>query len=134
MNKIIGQTKDAGFQFGLRKTFSVSLESAWDFMFSEQGLKTWLGELENELEVDEEYITKEGIEGLVRVFKPMSHIRLSWKKKNWENSSTIQVRVFGNQEKTTISFHQEKLLNGEQRDEMKKYWNEVMNVIANKMN
>ena len=64
----------------------------------------------------------------------MSHIRLSWKKKNWENSSTIQVRVFGNQEKTTISFHQEKLLNGEQRDEMKKYWNEVMNVIANKMN
>ena len=131
---MIGQTKEVGFQFGLRKTFSVPLESVWDYMFSEQGLKIWLGEIENELEIDRQFITKEGVEVLVRVFKPMSHIRLSWKKKNWENSSTIQVRVFGNQEKTTISFHQEKLLNGEQRDEMKKYWNEVMNVIANKMN
>ena len=133
MNKMTGQTKELGFQFGLRKTFAVPLESAWDFMFSEQGLKIWLGELENELEIDEQFKTREGVEGLVRVFKPFSHIRLNWKNKNWDNNSTVQVRIFGNQKKTTISFHQEKLLDAEQRDEMKEYWNKIVSKLAKEL-
>ncbi|MEM8969752.1 MAG: hypothetical protein AAGE93_25260, partial [Bacteroidota bacterium] len=48
------------------------------------------------------------------------------KMKKWKNLSTLQVRVMGNKEKTTISFHQEKLLDNSQREEMKKYWNEKM--------
>jgi len=27
-----------GFQIGIRKTFTVSIETAWDFLFSEKGL------------------------------------------------------------------------------------------------
>jgi len=49
---------------------------------------------------------------------------------NWVNMSTVQIRVIGNQEKTTIAIHQEKLLNAEQRAEMKEYWNEIMNKIG----
>ncbi|MEE4259922.1 MAG: SRPBCC domain-containing protein [Bacteroidales bacterium] len=129
-DNIIGQTKNVGFQFGLRKTFPIPLESVWDFMFSEQGIKIWLGEIENELEIDKHFKIKEGVEGLVRVFKPFSHIRLSWKKKNWKNISTVQVRIIGNRRKTTISFHQEKLLNTKQRDEMKEYWNKIVSMLA----
>ena len=88
-----------------------------------------VGELENELELKKEYKTKRGIKGFVRVFKLNYHIRLNWKKKNWENMSTIQIRVIGNQEKTTIAIHQEKLLNSEQRTEMKEYWTKIMEIL-----
>lgn len=41
--KAVGLTKDAGWQFGLRKTFHFSQEYLWHFMFSNKGLKIWLG-------------------------------------------------------------------------------------------
>ncbi|APY12125.1 ATPase [Seonamhaeicola sp. S2-3] len=133
MENQVGKTKDVGFQFGIRKTFSVSSEKVWDFLFSENGLKIWLGNLKNELEIKKEYETENGITGLVRVFKANSHIRLNWKPKNWENMSTIQIRVIGNQTKATIAIHQEKLLNTEQRNEMKAYWTEIIKKIGDEL-
>lgn len=127
--KPVGLTKDAGWQFGLRRTLPYSLEYLWDFMFSMKGLKIWLGELDKEPEIKKAYKTKDGIEGLIRVFTPYSHIRLSWKKKDWENISIVQVRVIGNREKATISFHHEKLSDSHQREEMKLYWNKKMTEI-----
>ena len=44
--------------------------------------------------------------------------------------STVQIRVIGNKEKTTIAIHQEKLLNSKQREEMKEYWNKVMKTLT----
>jgi len=131
MKKEIGKTKDVGFQFGIRKTFPISAEKAWDFMFGAKGLKIWLGELKGELEIKKGYETENGITGDVRVFKPNSHIRLTWKPKNWQNISTLQIRVIPNQNKTTIAIHQENLLDSAQRAEMKEYWNNVMNTITN---
>ncbi len=133
MERPIGQTKDVGFQFGLRKTFPIPFEQVWDFLFSEDGLKIWLGELQSIFEINKPYHTKDGVEGKVRVFRPYSHIRLNWKKKHWENLSTLQVRVMGNPKKATISFHQEKLLNSEQRTEMKEYWNKVMLKLSDEL-
>ncbi len=130
MENQLGKTKDVGFQFGIRKTFPVSSEKVWDFLFSENGLKIWLGNLKNELEIKKEYETENGITGLVRVFKANSHIRLNWKPTHWKNTSTVQIRVIGNQTKTTIAIHQEKLLNAEQRAEMKAYWSVIMNKIG----
>ncbi len=133
MESQVGKTKDAGFQFGIRKTFPVSSEKAWDYLFSENGLVIWLGKLKNEIEIKKEYETENGITGLVRVFKANSHIRLNWKLKNWENMSTVQIRVIENTGKATIAIHQEKLLNIEQRAEMKEYWNEIMKEIATEL-
>lgn len=134
MEKQIGQTKDIGFQFGIRKTIPISTEKAWDFLFSESGLKIWLGNLKNELEIKKEYETENGISGLVRVFKAYSHIRLNWKLKKWENMSTVQIRVIGNSKRATIAIHQEKLLGSEQRSEMKEYWGLIMNKLTDEMN
>ena len=130
MENQVGKTKDVGFQFGIRKTIPVSAEKVWDFLFSEKGLKIWLGKLNTELELKKEFNTENVITGLVRVFKPNSHIRLNWKPKNWENISTVQIRVIGDENKTTIAFHQEKLLNSEQRTEMKKYWTEIIEKLT----
>ena len=134
MEKQLGQTKDAGFQLGIRKTFPVSTEKVWDFLFSKRGLKIWLGNLKNELEIKKEYETENGISGLVRVFKAYSHIRLNWKRKTWENMSTVQIRVIGNEDKTTIAIHQEKLLNAGQRNEIKGYWSKIMKALIDEMN
>jgi hypothetical protein len=133
MEKIIGKTKKVGFQFGLRKTFSIPLENIHEFLLSEKGLNIWLGELQSKLIINEKFVTKEGIEGMVRVLKPFSHIRLNWKKKKWNNMSTLQVRLIRKTEKTTISFHVEKLLDSQQRDEMKKHLNEVMQKLTDEI-
>ena len=130
MGKVVGQTKDVGFQFGLRKTFRFPKEQVWAFMFSKAGLDIWLGKLKDDLKLDKTFKTRDGIEGAVRVFKPWSHIRMSWKKPDWENMSTVQVRVIANGEKTIISFHQEKLVDAKQRMEMKAYWNTVMRKLS----
>ena len=130
MAKQIGKTKDTGFQFGIRKTYPLSSDDMWNFLFSEKGLKIWLGKLDGELELKKEFITEKGVRGYVRVFKPSSHIRINWQKKNWTNISTVQLRVIGNKKKTTIKFHQEKLVGSEQREEMKLYWNKIVNKIS----
>lgn len=127
----VGKTKSSGWQFGLRKTFPVSEQQAWDFIFSDQGLGIWLGALTTDLELKKRYRTREGIEGLVRVFEPNSHIRMSWTKEGWKNTSTVQVRIIPKAtNKTVISFLQEQLTGAQQRAEMKEYWNEKMDRIS----
>ena len=133
MGNQIGKTKDVGFQFGIRRTIPVSTDKVWDFLFSSNGLKIWLGKLKNELELKKEFETEEGITGFVRVFKTNSHIRLNWKLKTWKNMTTVQIRVIGNETKTTIAIHQEKLLNPQQRNEMKEYWGGVIEKLTNKI-
>ncbi len=132
-NKLVGQTKDAGFQFGVRKTFPVSINTAWDFITSNEGLTVWLGKVNQDgIELNKAYKTKEGIEGKITVLKRYSHIRLTWKRKDWKNTSIVQIRVIASGEKTTISIHQEKLLNHIQREEMKSYWGKIMMEINSK--
>jgi uncharacterized protein YndB with AHSA1/START domain len=85
--KVVGQTKDAGFQIGVRKTFAVPVETIWNFLILEKGLSTWLGNISLEnFELDKPYKTEEEIEGKVNVFKPNSHVRLTWKPKRWTNT------------------------------------------------
>ncbi len=70
MEKIIGQTKGWGFQIGVRKTLPVSYDTAWDFLFSNEGLKIWLGKINSDkLELNKTYKTKDGAEGKINVFK-----------------------------------------------------------------
>lgn len=133
-NKTIGQTKNTGFQIGVRKTFAVSVETAWDFLFSEKGLAFWLGKIELEsFSLDKPYKTKDGIEGKISTFNPFSNIRMTWKPTHWTNMSTVQIRVIEIKGKTTISFHQDKLIDSDQRNEMKKHWNNVLAKIGTEL-
>jgi len=81
--KPVGQTKDGTFQFGLRKTFPQNHKVVWDFMFSKEGLSIWLGEIDFEnLEIKKEFTLSNGLSGKINTFKPYSHIRMIWKKKD----------------------------------------------------
>ena len=126
----VGKTKDTGFQFGIRKTFALPLEEVWVFLCSPKGTSIWLGEIDGELEIQQPFVTAEGTTGTIRLFQSYAHLRMSWKKADWQNTATLQLRVIGNHHKTTIAFHLEKLLNEQQREAMKKHWSDVMQALT----
>lgn len=127
-----GKTKDAGYQVGVRKTLDHSLEEVWNFLLSKEGLSIWLGTNQlDKWETGIEFILPDGTWGNIRVFKLYSHIRLSWKPSRWHNVSILQVRTIPKDQKTTVSFHQEHLLNEQQRNEMKMHWTRVLENIRN---
>ncbi len=130
---MVGQTKSAGFQVGKRKTFELSLQQAWDFIISDEGIRLWLGDIQGtRVEEGNTYRTRDGAEGEFRIVNPYSHIRLTWRPEGWHKASTIQVRVIPtNKSKTVISFHQENLLGEKERGIMYQKWSKVVEEIEN---
>ena len=123
MSTEVGKTKTSGYQFGIRRTVPVSAEEAWYRLFSPAGMKLWLGKGDfDNLQLDKVYETTDGISGRIRLIVPGSHIRMNWKKEKWPNDSILQIRIINKGNRSTISFHQEKLLDAEQRKEMKAFW------------
>ncbi len=134
--KVVSQTKDVGFQIGVRKTIAVAPQKAWDFLTSAEGFKLWLGELSSwRLEKGARYKTAEGTVGELRVVNPSpgGHLRLTWQPRDWDTPSTVQVRIIPNKEKTTISFHQEHLDGPETREAMRQRWQQVLDELAERL-
>lgn len=130
LGAVTGQTA-GGFQVGVRKTFPVTLEKAWDFVTSGKAMEIWLGKTEDlPLKTSKEYITGDEIRGEIKVMKALSHIRLTWQPKEWKTPSTLQIRVIANGAKTTISFHQERLPSEKERKKMKEKWSGVLDKMA----
>ena len=124
---IIGQTQDAGFQIGARKTFVVSPQRAWATLTSPAGVQLWLGDVVDfQLVPGHVYKARDGAVGEVRVVQPGDHFRMTWQPKLWQKASTIQVRVMPSGEKTVISFHQDNLAGPSERKQMYLHWQKVL--------
>ncbi|RDU36992.1 SRPBCC domain-containing protein [Neobacillus piezotolerans] len=131
--KLVGETKDRGFQVGVRRTFPISQEEAWRLVASREGLAFWLGEGGIDLKPGQGYETTLG-NGEIRIVKPNAQLRLTWKKLGWQRPSTVQVRFLSvDTNKTTISFHQELLPDQKERELMKSYWENVLLGIKEKI-
>lgn len=126
--KPVGQTAAAGFQVGVRRTFPITQEDAWDLLLSPKGLACWLGDLSSlDLRVGQSFQTGEGNIGELRVVKPLHQLRMRWQRKLWSKPSTLQIRLLPGQEgRTTISFHQENLEDLHMREQMKLHWETVL--------
>lgn len=124
----LGETEAAGFEIGAQKTVYASREQVWELLTGPVGMALWLGSGgESKLVPGEKYCTSEGTKGEIRVVKQMNHLRLSWQPADWTNSSTLQLRVIsGSEDKTTISFHHEKLPDAAARERMKEHWKNVL--------
>jgi activator of HSP90 ATPase len=129
----IGKTKSVGYQIGVRRTFPMSLEDAWQMITSERGIEIWLGNLSSQdFRVGNKYSTIQGISGKIRIVNEKQNIRLTWKKENWEKESTIQIRTIEQKNnRCTISIHQENLSSINEREEMKARWEEVLDKLKN---
>lgn len=134
-HRVIGQTKTVGFQVGVRRTFPISQEKAWQLVTSVEGLNLWLGESTSIiLQPGQKYVTKAGAFGQIRVVKSLQQLRLTWKKVEWQRPSTVQVRIPSKESnKTTISFYQENLSDKNVREEMKVYWEKVLEGISERV-
>jgi len=134
---MVGKTASAGFQIGVRRTFPITLEEAWELLMSPEGLKLWLGETPGfQLAVGHRYETRDGIYGEIRVAKSPQQLRMTWQRPGWDKS-TLQIRLYPNStngDKTVISFHQEKLKDAMTRETMKGYWETATERILESIN
>ena len=125
MTREVGQTADVGYQIGVSRTVPIGEEALWATVLSPEGMALWLG---GPIEMDDGavYALVDGTVGEVRVYKPWSHIRLTWQPRGWARASTIQVRVAAAKTGTRISFHQEQLADATARAAMKARWEGVI--------
>jgi len=130
--KPVGVTKDAGVQIGVRKTVALAKEKAWDFLVSPQGLKLWIGEVPSfRLEKGFEFESAEGVSGKLTVVKPYHKLRLTWKRKEWDRPSRLQIYVLAaSPGKTTIAMHQEMLEDIYMREMMRRHWEQMLKEFA----
>jgi uncharacterized protein YndB with AHSA1/START domain len=133
--RVVGQTKTSGFQIGVRRTFPVSVQDAWQFLTSTAGINIWLGELSTfSLTKGETYTTKDDTKGEVRVVNVGENIRLTWLPQNWQKASTVQVRTIPHGPNTVISFHQEGLPGAKERENMRQHWRNVLEKLETYLN
>lgn len=124
-----GLTKDAGFQIGVRRTMAVGHAELWDFFFSPEGILLWFGNVNPPLPLGTSFKSDDGFEGFITTFREGSHFRMKWKKPGWDHFSMLQVRIMPSGNKTILAFHQDQLLNEQERMEMKAYWLQVAEKI-----
>jgi activator of HSP90 ATPase len=129
--KVVGLTKNVGFQFSITKTCAVSVDTAWDFLLSESGIAMWLGDIHfDDFELNNPLTTKAGIEAKITIFKADSHLRLAWKPKHWDNNSFIEIRVLTNKGRAKLGLLHTHMTSIEQREEVKAYWAKIMYEIS----
>lgn len=128
----VGLTKDAGYQIGVRRTFAASREGLWEFLLSPEGMGLWLGgRAELEPKKGSRYTADNGTSGEVRAAKLHEQLRLTWQPEGWSQSSTLQLRLLpAANGRTTVSFHQERLVDSAVREQMKERWEKALQELA----
>ena len=129
--RIVGQTRDTGFQIGVRRTLAVSLDDAWRRLTSPEGVRAWLGEGDLSWDKRAPYRLADGSGGEVRVFEAGHHLRLTWQPPDWPRASTIQLRVIpAAGGKTTVAFHQEHLPGPDEREARRQHFAAALDALA----
>ncbi len=132
--KVVGLTKNVGFQFSITRTYAVSTDAAWDFLLSESGVAIWLGTIDfQDFELNNPLTTAEGIEGKITIFKADSHLRLAWQPRHWSNISSIEIRVFDVKGRAKIGLLHTRMRDVQQREEVKAYWNKIFEKMGSKL-
>jgi uncharacterized protein YndB with AHSA1/START domain len=128
--RTLGQTADGGFQIGVRRTLPMAQDDAWRLVTSPEGLRAWLGEAPGlSLEEGAAYTAGDGSTGEVRVSTPGSHVRITRRQPGWARASTVQVRVIPAGERSTISFHEERLPAAADREERRRHYQAALDVL-----
>jgi hypothetical protein len=128
--RTLGQTADGGFQIGVRRTVAMTPDEAWRRVASPEGVRAWLGDAPGlSLEKGARYATGGGCTGEVRVSKPGSHVRITRREPGWARASTIQVRIIPAGERSTISFHEERLPAVADREERRRHYQAALDAL-----
>ena len=134
--RITGQTQGGLFQVGVSKTFQHPTDTVWGFLTSPKGLKLIVGDDPDPGRIEDlEGSSPSGTSYKMTTYKPFSHIRMQWKLPYWKSYSILQIRVTAKENsKTTLSFHQERLVDSDAREEMRRHWQETAEAMIRSLN
>lgn len=126
--RVTGQTSSGLFQIGVSRTLPVGHNRAWELVTGTDAARAIVGEGAGEgITESSSGVGENGIRYEVRVFKPLSHIRMRWKMEDWGEDSTLQIRVIPKSARaTTVTFHHENLESSRIRDQMRARWKDVL--------
>ncbi|MCQ3930503.1 MAG: SRPBCC domain-containing protein [Chloroflexi bacterium] len=126
----VGKTKGQGWEIGVRRTFPIATDAAWELLMTQPGLGIWLGHgVTGDFKKGDPFTTDEQTVGEIRSYVEGSMVRMRWQPKGWDFGSTLQMRVLPAKRGATISIHHEKLENGEQREQMQRHWSGVLDQL-----
>ncbi|MBI5931723.1 MAG: SRPBCC domain-containing protein [Chloroflexi bacterium] len=126
----IGKTKGQGWEIGVRRTLPIGTNVAWELLMTQPGLGLWLGNgVTPDFKKGDTFKTAENTKGEIRGYDEGRMIRMRWQPEGWDFATTLQIRVLPAKRGATISFHHEKLANGEQREQMQRHWLEVLDQL-----
>ena len=132
----VGLTQNSGWQVGVRRTIPVPAKTLWDLMMSERGIRIWLG-IGSELKFSEgeQYTLADGTTGVIRVYKPGSHWRISRQPDDpaYTRPSLMQIRIQETGGKSTLAFHEEHLPLESERQKRKTFYLEVVEKIKHEL-
>ena len=128
----VGLTRDAGWQIGVSRTLDHPPAEVWAFLTSPGGLDLWLGPGVEALGgAGQVYRTAGGTTGEVRSLRAEDRIRLTWRPRDRDHDSTVQVAVTpAGPGRTVLRFHQERLADAAERTRQRAHWQAVVVSVA----
>lgn len=129
-----GKTRDAGWQIGVSRTLPVSLDEAWAYLTSTDGIGVWLGAgVETPLAVGQAYRTDDGTTGEFRSVRDRDRVRLTWQPAGRPEPATVQIALTTAATGCTFRFHTERLAGPEERAAMRDHWRAVADTIEEQL-
>ncbi|MDV6012549.1 SRPBCC domain-containing protein [Haloechinothrix sp. LS1_15] len=133
--RVAGQTADAGFQVGVRKTVPATPTEVWRVLTERPEL--WLGEgVSVTFQRGERYTVQAGPDGAaasgeIRVAKPGDRLRFTWQPQGWASPATVQLALTAPASgKTAVQAHVEKLPDADARERSRTRWRDALERIA----
>jgi uncharacterized protein YndB with AHSA1/START domain len=124
-DSMVGLTKDAGWEVGVRTTVAAPLATVWSYLLGD-GLPVWLGHIDTlPTEKGASYVTSDGVAGTIRSYTEGLRIRLGWQPDDWPHDTILQLTIRESATGTTIAFHHEHLADREERRMMLGHWKNV---------
>jgi len=130
MDKVVGQTKDVGFEIGVSRIVPHPIDEVWAFLTGEGGVAIWLGPgAKLPPEKRSTYETDDGTTGEVRGYRERDRVRLTWRPAAWDHDTTMQFTVSPVGSRTLVRFHQEWLADADERERQRAHWRDVMDRV-----
>ncbi|MEV8094036.1 SRPBCC domain-containing protein [Kitasatospora sp. NPDC085879] len=126
-----GLTRDTGWQIGVSRTLPLPPEELWRLVTSPEGTALWLGEGAHPLGgPGTGYATADGTTGEVRSHHPGSRLRLTWRPPGRAADTVLQLTVSPVPRGAVLRFHQEWLVDAEERERQRAHWAAVIGALA----
>ena len=130
LRSVVGETADAGFQVGVRRTVAVPADVAWAQLVEGPARDRWLGTTRHlPLMKGAAYRCEDGTSGEVRSVDPGRRLRLTVRRPGDETETTLQLTIEAKDDRSVVALHHERLPDEEARAAMKAHWTSVLEAL-----